>query len=500
MTAAALLLLLLLPAPSASAEGVADAAGLETGVRRLVETLNVLERRLAEPFNPSDALYRGALPAMVRTLDPHSAFLDPEQFESLREMQRSTETGFGSVVSLSPGRVTVLQTLPESPSAKSGMAPGDEIVVLNGYQLAHLGVEQLVGLLSQARRQKVEVLVKRPSFPRLIPLTLVPEELADKSVPLSFFPKEGFGYVKVKSFEGKTDQELREAIESLGGDRLKGLVLDLRDNPGGLIEAAVRMAAMFLEPGSRILWIQGRDGPREEVRVPEGIDRFNFPMAVLIDEKTASAAELVTGALQDHDRAVVVGAKSFGKGLVQSVFDLSEGAGLALTTALYLSPSGRPIQKPWDDCRDYQYHSCAEDDESGEFFSDSGRELASSGGGITPDRVVQPRGYSRFELYLVGSGAILDFARDYVRRVGDVPEDFEVDAKMLDDFQFYLSRRGARVSISEWTAASGFIRRKLLQEIFNLSLGVDRGDQVELEADPLVRAALAELERRRADR
>ena len=238
-----------------------DAEELSLAVGRLTEVVSSLQQRFAQPFDLPAALYEGALPAMVRTLDPHSSFLNPQQCESLKEMQRSTEKGFGSVLSLTPGRVVVLQTLPESPSAKAGLSPGDEFAVVNGYPLAHLGVEQLVALLSQSRRQPVELMVRRPNFARLIPLTLTPAELADPSVRLRFHVRDRIGFIKIANFESGTAREVGEAIEELGGQDLEGLVLDLRNNPGGVVESAVQLAAMFLEPRQRILWIEGREGP-----------------------------------------------------------------------------------------------------------------------------------------------------------------------------------------------------------------------------------------------
>ena len=479
------LLVLALPLALAAAE-----PELEESVRGLADAVSALEQNLADPFNVEDALYQGALPAMVRTLDPHSAFLDPQQFDSLKQMQSSTDTGFGSVLSITPGRAVVLQTLEGSPSARSGLTPGDELAVVNGYPLAQLNMEQLAALLSQSRRQKAELLIKRPNFPRLIPVVLTPEEVADPSVQLRFLMRDKIAYIKVASFEHSTDQELRAAIEQLGGEALDGVVLDVRKNPGGSIESAVRLAAMFLEPKQRVLWIQGRDGPQDEVRVPEGNQSYRFPMAILIDERTASAAELVTGALQDHDRAVVVGQSSFGKGLVQSVFELSERAGLALTTAHYLSPSGRPIQKPFTDCDSYELSVCADPEEQARTYAtDSGKEIP-GGGGIRPDKVVAPQLFPPFQALLKSSGVLLDFAQEYIRGK-EISEDFKVTPAVLDQFQFFLSQRGGRPALEVWTANVEFIRYSLEQEIVTLSLGVDKGEQIELMHDPQVLAALA---------
>ncbi len=481
------LLVLALPfgAPAAELE-------LENSVRALAQTLSALEQNLADPVDTAGAIYEGALPAMVRTLDPHSSFLDPQQFESLKQMQRSAETGFGSVVSVTPGRVMVLQTLEGSPSARAGLSPGDEFAVVNGYPLAHLNLDQLVALLVQTRRQKAELMVKRPNFPRLIPVTLTPEEMADPSVRHRFLLQDKVGYVKIANFEVATDQELREAIDELGGVDLGGLVLDMRENTGGSVESAVRLAAMFLEATDRVLWIQGKEGPQDEVRVPEGNEPYRFPMAILVDDRTASAAELVTGALQDHDRAVVVGQPTFGKGLVQSVFELSEGAGLALTTAHYLSPSGRPIQKPFDDCTSYELTECGDTEEDARTYqTDSGRELK-GGGGIRPDRIVSERLYPPFQAALKSSSILLDFAQQYVRGK-EITDDFEVTSAVLDEFQFYLSDNGGRPSLAVWTANVEFIRYSLKQEIFTLTLGVNKGDEIVLLHDPQVLAALAAI-------
>ena len=466
-----------------------EAADLEESLRKFVEVFNLVDRELADPFNAADAIYRGALPGMVRTLDPHSAFLDPAQFESLQEMQRSTEKGFGSVVNLLPGRVIVLQTLPGSPSERSGLLAGDEIVAVNGYQLAYLGIQQLVAFLGQSRQDRAELMVKRPSFPKLLPMALVPAELADPSVTRAFLLEDGIAHVKVGNFEKHTARELRDAIEQLGGRSLRGLVLDLRGNPGGLIGAAVQAASFFLESDQRILWIESRDGPREDLRVPAGADPYTFPVAVLIDSRTASAAELVAAALHDNDRAVVVGESSFGKGLIQSVFSLPEGTALALTTAQYLTPNRNVIQRPLGDCRLFELVKCPEE-------SGAGRTSEPPRGGITPNETVLPRGYTDLEAVIEATNSFFEFAQKYFDAHRDIKADFTVSPQMLDEFQLFLSERRIRPALSEWSATLEFIRSRLKQEVFNLALGVDKGDEIEVRRDPQVLAGVRHVKDR----
>lgn len=475
----------------------APATELEPDVKRFIEAYNALEKYLADPItDPEPAFYQGAIPSMVRTLDPHSAFLDSEQYASLKHMQTSTETGFGSVLQLVPGRVVVLQTLEGSPMARAGLGPGDEIVAVNNFSLTELDINQLASVLGQSRRSKAELLVRRAGFARLIPVTLVPAELADPSVQRKFFLKPGIAYIKVVNFDVHTAEELATVIDGMGGHQLKGLVLDMRDNPGGVVEAAVRIASFFLKPEQRILWIQGRDGPQEEVKVPEGFEPYQFPVAVLINGRTASAAELVSGALQDHDRAAIIGEPSFGKGLVQSVFELSEGNALAITTAQYLTPSGRSIQRNLGDCRIYQFVHCEDEkqDPPKEFKTDAGRVVAEKGG-IQPDQLVFPRGLTnRLEAVMEASNSFLDFAQPYVREHPGISEDFQVSPRMLDEFQLFLSERRIQPGLSEWTSAADYVRERLQQEVFNLTLGVAKGDEVEARRDPPIQAALQTIE------
>lgn len=449
-------------------------------LERLTEVLAAIEKRAADRVDIPEAIYRGALPGMLRTLDPHTAFLDKDQYESLRQMQTSTSKGFGSILNLLPGRVTVLQTLPGSPSARSGLTPGDDLLAINGYDLSVLSVDQMIGLFTQARRTEAELVVRRPGERRLVPMTLVPADLADPSVERAFRLASGFGYIKVGNFEGRTAEELQGAIESLGGDDLPGLVLDLRDNPGGVVEAAIRAAALFLEPGQRLLYIEGRDGDRQDVVVPDGYRSYDFPMTILVSDETASAAELVAGALQDHGRAHVIGGSTYGKGLVQSVFDLPEGGALALTVARYLTPSGRSIQRPLGTCGEIQLTPC----------TDPNDPAGGKKGGIEPDQYVFPDVPSQLSQFLEANNAFLDFANMYLRQnQPEVDASYRASNKMLDEFQFHLSKAGIRPPLSDWTASVPYIESRLTEEVLNLKFGVAKGDEVAARRDAMIRAA-----------
>ncbi|MCS6954097.1 MAG: S41 family peptidase [Bryobacterales bacterium] len=463
----ALLLALLLAAVSVPAD-------LEEAIRRVAEAYAAVEREAAEAPAPEKVFYEGVIPGMLRPLDPHSVFFSPEQFEQLKQLQESRTKGFGSVVSVLPGRVIVLQALPGTPSAKGGLEPGDEILAINGIRLDRLDMEQLVALLSRSRQHEVKLDVRKPGNARILQLVLTPEEMDAPSVERAFFLKPGVGYLRVSSFDAETGKQIREAIEKLGGDSLTGLVLDLRNNPGGLLPAALETASLFLQPGQTILTVRGRAVEPREEKVPAGARSYRFPVAVIINERTASAAEIVAGSLQDHKRAVIVGEPSFGKGLVESVYPLSEGTGVALTTAYYYTPSGRSIQRPLPG------HRLAE-----------GRSGAR--GGIQPDVVAYPESLTRLQIVLDATGSFTAFATDYVRTHPGVTEQFEVSPDLLDDFRVFLAQRKIQPSIGEWSAARPWIENRLKTEIFNLALGVAKGDEVEAQRDPQIQAALRAL-------
>ncbi len=460
---------------------------LARDLKKLIDVFTIADREGADPVIPDQAFYQGAIPGMLKTLDPHSIFFDPGQFEQLNQMQKSESKGFGTVVSVLPGRVIILQAMEGTPSAKSGLTPGDEILAINGYELARLEFDQLIQLLTVARQQEAQLYVRRPGSSRVLRFTLKPELVDSPSVDRAFLLEPQIGYVRVASFEEATGKLARQKIESLGGENLKGLVLDLRANPGGSVQAALEIASLFLNPDQLVFSVKGRRAKTEEVRVPKLARPYKFPVAVLINGKSASASEILSGALQDHDRATIVGEASYGKGLVQRVYTLSSNTGLALTTAFYYTPSGRSIQKP---LAFGQLDSTAIVP-VGSFHTDAGREVR-GGGGIQPDETVQPAEQSRLEIVLDATGSITSFAGEYVQ-THEINPDFEVAPELLDELRAFLSTRRIQPGVGDFLKERAWIQSRLKQEIINLKFGVAKGDEVEMQRDALVQAALRKL-------
>jgi carboxyl-terminal processing protease len=460
---------------------------LDAQMKRVIDAYAIAARNAADPVSSEQVFYQGAIPGLLRKLDPHSVFFDPGQFQQLKKMEASTQKGFGSVVSILPGRVIVLQTLPGTPSAKSGLAPGDEILAINGYVIARLDLEQLPELLGQARQQVCQIEVRRPGRAGILHFVLTPEEMQSSSVERAFFLAAGIGYIRVASFDEKTSADLKAAIEKLGGDQLAGLVLDLRNNPGGVVTAALESAALFLRPGQKIFTVRGLHVPEKAESVPATAKPYGFKLAVLVNGKSASASEIVTGALQDHDRATVIGEPSYGKGLVQNVFPLAQGTGLALTVALYYTPSGRSIQKPLDTAFALGATTAHPNSQS-EFQTDKGRKVT-GGGGIQPDFVVYPAPMNRLRMVLDGTASFVDFATAYLKQ-NKIDRDFDVTPEILDQFHAFLSERKIQPGVSEWLAEREFVSSRLKTELFNQAFGVETGDEVEAQRDPVIQKAL----------
>lgn len=465
-----------------------DTEELERGLKRLIDVFAIVEAQAADRAAPDQVIYGGAIPGMLRQLDPHSVFFNREQFEQLQEMERSMSKGFGSIVSVLPGRVIVLQVQAGSPASKAGLAPGDEIVIINNIPLARLDLEQLIQVLSMTRQKPAQIGVRRQGTAGMLSMTMTPAELLAPSVDRVFLLSGGTGYVRATSFDADTGKRIQEAIEKLGGNRLTRLVLDLRENPGGVMQAALETAALFLDPGTRIMSARGRGKAEQVVDVPAEAKPYRFKLAVLINAKSASASEIVAGALQDHDRALVLGEPSFGKGLVQSVYPLSDGAGMALTTAFYYTPSGRSIQKPLKDVELGKATAVAERP----MYKTANGRIVRGGGGIEPDEIVYPEAPSRLRAVLEMSGAFPTFATEWLKtHRAEVKSGMELQPGTLDEFQVWLSQRNIRPGLGEWTRERSGLVARLTQEILNQAISVNAGDEVEVRNDRVVTRALA---------
>jgi carboxyl-terminal processing protease len=465
---------------------------LSPALRQFIDVLSTVQNEGAEPQPVDKLVYEGAIPSMLRELDPHTQFFDPAQFQQLKQMEDSEQKGFGSIVSVLPGQVIFLQTLPGTPSNKAGIQAGDELVAINNIAIRTLEPQQIVELLTEARQQRVTVYVRRQGSARPLAFILTPELVDSPSVDRAYMLQPHFGYIRIASWDLQTARQLGDAITKLGGSSLEGLVIDLRNNPGGVVKAALDAAALFLDPGQRILTARGRSSDPQNADVPSNAKPYRFAISAIINEKTASASEILSGALQDHDRAVIVGEPSYGKGLVQSVMPLSDGAGLAITTAFYYTPSGRTIQKPLRDSALSETFSDKPRANAPKYKTDKGR-VVTGGGGIQPDIHVSPAGLTRLETVLDASGVLTSFATSYLAKHSPLQENFEVTPAMLDELKVFLSTRSIQPSVGEWSSERPWISNRLKEEIVTQAKGVEQGEEIQAKHDPQIQAALTAI-------
>ena len=457
---------------------------IRQSLQKITAVFNAVEKHFADPVDPPTVIYTGVIPAVMARLDPFSVFLDRDQFQLMQQQSRGVRQGFGAVLSVQAGRITVLSSVPDSPFGRAGLGPGDRIVGINGRRVASLDLEELIQVLNAARSGKVTLAVLKGGAVVPRDYEMDPAEVPSPTVDLQFLWEAGLGYLRVSRIEPGTPEEIRAALGEWNASPLRGLILDLRDNPGGSVEAAVEIAGLFLPQGALVVSLQGRAVPERKYSVEAPPPFPDLPLVLLLNGRSASAAEMIAAALQDHDRAWLVGEPSFGKGVAESVMPLSEGNALVLTTARYFTPQGRSLQKPLPGT------ALAGILEAGprEFFTDHGRPVGEQGG-VAPDQIAEPWILDRWTGILLQTTAFINFAQAYVERHQPISEQFQVDEQMLQDFRLDLQSSGMVIPERDWQRDREFIRMSVQAEVFNLVFGLRKGEEASLRADPQARAA-----------
>jgi carboxyl-terminal processing protease len=453
---------------------------------KFTEVYEAVEKNFMDRVEPDQAIFDGGIRGMLAKLDPFSAFFDRDQFEMLQQQARGEALGFGSILYVTPGKVLVLQAAQGSPSWRAGLGPGDEIVEINGERVSRLDFQSLIALLQRSRSHPVRLGVIHPGKLIAQDFELKPAEVALPTVDKDFALSTGIIYLHLTGFEQKTPREVVAALERLDASHAKGLLFDLRDNHGGMVDAAVGVANLFLKPGSLVLTTQGRSMPEKRYQTSSVPQQFDLPLVVLVNGNTASAAEVLTAALQEHDRAVIAGEPTYGKGVVESVVALEEKTGLALTTGQYFTPSGRSIQRPLPGTAFAPTEENTDPTPNpGNFHTDAGRPIT-AGGGITPDVTIPPRPIDPWLAFLNQRGAFTGFAEEYLTLHGKVDESFKPSEAVLENFKEYLVKNRTRVPEEFWVQDQDYLKVRIKTELFNLVFGLARGDEIETNNDPQV--------------
>ena len=478
---------------------------VQTMLRSFTRVYQIVENEYAEKIDPDKSIYGldvpaspvGAIPGMLRPLDPHSDFFGPHAFTQIREQEQVKYYGVGMSIVTRLDRANKLSTyvpavVPGSPAFRAGVRPGDTIRKVNETATEGLDGTRVSSMLRGPKGTVVQVFVEREGYDQPLEFTITRDEIKNPTVDNAFLVKPGFAYLHINNFFETTEDELSEALKAMDHGDIKGLILDLRGNPGGLLDQAVAVSDHFLAKGQLIVYQNGRVMPEQRYYATHGNHGKSYPMVVLVNRYTASAAEIVTGALQDHDRALVMGEPSFGKGLVQSVYALSEHAGLALTTAHYYTPSGRLIQRDYSEVSPYDYFYHAEGSPAPRLEvrrTDGGREVY-GGGGITPDIPVEAPALTAVQQDLADHDAIYGFAQHYLGIHKTIPRDFDVTPEVVGNFNQYLAEHHLHVSPADVQDSIEYIKAQIRGQLVEIVYGRDQGLKLEAENDPLVAKAV----------
>jgi carboxyl-terminal processing protease len=493
-----------------AAQSASDESTLRDSLHEFTNVYSLVEQNYAEPLNEDrvdKAIYDGAIPGMLHVLDPHSNFYDPKAFAQMREDQHGNYYGVGMQIQPQPDktgviRIVVLAPFEGTPAFKAGIRPGDVILAIDGKSTDGMDSVAVADHLKGPKGTHVSVAMGREGKDTPLTFDLVRDAIPHPSVDFSFLLKPGVGYIHILNFSSETtSREFGDALDKLqaasNGD-LHGLILDLRSNPGGLLNEAVNICDKLLQKGQIVVSQKGRAFPDQVYRAPhgeEGTDKY--PIVVLVNRNTASAAEIVSGALQDHDRALIVGETTFGKGLVQTVFQVAENTGLALTTYHYYTPSGRLIQRSYDHVSLYDYYYVRDDAKKADKsnlevkLTDSGRTVY-GGGGITPDEKITSPDLNRFQRTLLGHYAFFNFSKHYLA-THTITKDQVVDDAMMQQFKDYMKANQIDYSEADLAAQTEWVKANLKSGLFTYEFGQLEGLKVMDQYDPEIAKAMTYL-------
>lgn len=472
-------------------------------IKLLNEAIHQVADKYVDPL-PADSLYLRALEGMLMSLDPYSQLLSPGDYDDLRIHTQGNYEGLGIRIDIVEQQLTVIAPIEGTPAYRAGLLPGDRIVKVDGVPTKGWSEEKAVQELRGPRGSKVTLTIGREGLNEPLEIEIVRRPITLSSVPYAFMLRDGIGYIRFTQFSEHGRDEVREAIRNLEKEGMRSLVLDVRANPGGLLDQSIEVTDLFLPKGAEIVSTKGR--MPESDRVYEARDNDDFsvhPMIVLVDRATASASEILAGALQDHDRALIVGAPTWGKGLVQSLFPLDDGYFLKLTTARYYTPSGRSIQR--DEELDLDFSEIIWPAEIGDpeaeeieipdslvFRTDMGRTVY-GGGGVMPDVMVRGEEIAdvAIDLFrdLIATNAFFSFAVQYRASHPSIPRNFAPDDALMEDFRRFLRTKDLNFSDEAFDAERDYLRDYLRYTIISHVHGEGAARQAVMEADlPLTKA------------
>ncbi len=499
--------------------GGAGVGGVQSG-NKISTTLSLIDKFYVDSVK-IDTLVEGLIPKLVERLDPHSAYIPAKDLQRVNESLDGEFDGIGIVFNMSTDTVIVLNVIPSGPSAKAGVLARDRIVKINDSLVAGRKVRQdsIVGQLRGKRNTDVKLGIERQGIDGLVDIVVTRDKIAIHSIGASLILQDSVGYINLQQFARTTYTEFIEAMNQLLRSGMKSLIFDLRGNSGGFMDQAILIANEFLPKGSLIVYTEDREGQQQREYNPQDGQLQKIPLVVLIDEGSASSSEIVAGALQDNDRGVIIGRRSFGKGLVQRQIPFSDGSAIRLTTARYFTPTGRSIQKPYEKGAGEEYErEILKRVEHNELFTADSIAFADSlrfttpkgrtvygGGGIMPDIFVpiNQDKLPKFFVEVAGRNILYMYTIEYsdrhrdalaaVETLADLDALFAKDKSLVDDFIAHAKRKGIKGE-SSIAASRPIIERQLRALIGRNTVLEENGYTMNIyPIDDTVMRALEEL-------
>ena len=507
---------------------LAGTGRLTDHLRLYTQILSAVEENYVDDVK-SDRLVSSSIREMLRTLDPHSNFLETKEYSTLQERQRGSYYGLGITVQAIEGNITVVSPFEGTPAYRLGIRSGDVISRIEDEDARGMGIDDAVKRLRGPKGSPVRITIVRAGYEEPLQFTVIRDEIPLHAVPYSFMATKKTGYVRLQDFNETTacpsreadgcERELERALGGLQKQGATSIILDIRDNPGGLLDQSFAVSNLFLKQGQLVVYTRGRSRRDEQRFVTDGEGRFaGLPLIVLTSRHSASASEIVAGAIQDHDRGLIVGETTFGKGLVQTIMPLHNhrGYALALTTARYYTPSGRLIQRDYGSTALEDYAAprdrkpCEERPSEDTKFTDAGRKVY-GGDGITPDYCVSPEAPSKFVTYLLGRRAFFEFGRGFAaegntgvadiagagsrsgvvsEKVKPIRKDFQVTDAVWADFRAFLDQRKLRYTEEDLAQNREAASREILEEVLQQAFGEGEARRRSVAWDPQVQKAL----------
>jgi carboxyl-terminal processing protease len=469
------------------------------------DILTTLSDWAPEPVSPEKIVY-ASIHGMLARLDPHTAFLEPDDYAAMREKQHGSFFGLGIQIQKRMGKITVIAPMEGTPAYKLGIRAGDIITHIEDEEIKEdISTDEVVRKLRGPKGSQVTITIRRAGIDEPIRMTITRAEIPTLAVPYAFMITPDTGYIFLRDFTHNSSRELAAAIDRLEKKGMKKLMLDLRGNPGGVLDQAVDIADIFLPKGAKVVYTRGRTASSaQDFFAPGEGSSFSKPLVVLVNRGSASASEIVAGAIQDHDRGLIVGLRTWGKGLVQSVYTLPYGAGLALTTARYYTPSGRWIQRDYSDLLAYVNPDDPDSQEkpngdaapkTGQpFYTDAGRVVFAAGG-ITPDVLVRNNFDSKLVTQLLARNMFFNFAVQWLPRHPDIQADPTVTPALRHEFFRFVEESKFSTADElerQWSAETnkGLLDLALKIDISNVKAGLEAGWKVRASGDAQVQKGL----------